>query len=90
MGASIISSPIIVRISRGMAAYKPGDEIRFIGKRKVGGIRYEARSPRHLDFLNLRNAQTIEPTTDWTAVSFASASTRYTFLHLNGLLRAEI
>ena len=43
-------------------------------KQKVEGIRYEARScgrssPDTLAFLSLRNAQTIEPTTAWTAVS---------------------
>ena len=37
---------------------------------------------------NLRNAQTIEPTTAWTAVSFPSGSTMYSFLHLSGVGRA--
>ena len=41
-------------------------------KRKVGGIRYEARSrrrssPHSLAFFSLRNAQNIEPTIAWTA-----------------------
>ena len=36
------------------------------GKGKVGDIRYEAQ---HLGFLSLRNAQTIDPSTAWTAVS---------------------
>ena len=36
----------------------------------------------------LANSQTIEPTTAWTAVSFPSASTGYSFLHLNGVGRA--
>ena len=43
---------------------------------------------RHLGFLSLRNAQTVEPTTAWTAVSFLSASTRYWFLHFSGAGRA--
>ena len=43
---------------------------------------------RHLDFLNLRTAQTIEPTSAKTAVSSLSASTRYLFLHLSGVGRA--
>ena len=43
-------------------------------KLKVCGTRYKARSrgrsiSRHLGFLSLRNAQTIEPTTGW-AVDF--------------------
>ena len=42
---------------------------------------------RLLGFLSLRNAQTIEPTNAWTAVSFPSASTRYSFLHLSGVWR---
>ena len=37
---------------------------------------------------SLRNAQTIEPTTDWTAVSSLSANTKYSFLHLSGVRRA--
>ena len=37
---------------------------------------------------SLRNAQTIEPTTALTAVSFPSASTRYSFSHLSGAGRA--
>ena len=37
---------------------------------------------RLLEFLSLRNAQTIQPTTAWTAISSPSASTRYSFLHL--------
>ena len=35
-----------------------------------------------------RNAQTIDPTTAWTAVSSLSVNTRYTFLHLSGVGRA--
>ena len=42
----------------------------------------------HLGFLNLRNAQTIEPTTGWTAVSSPSLRTGYTFLHFSGVKRA--
>ena len=49
------------------------------GKRKVWG---------RLGFLSLRNVQTIEPTTAWTAVRSPSASTRYSFLQLCGLGRA--
>ena len=30
-----------------------------------------------------------EPTTAWTAISFASASTTYSFLHLSGMGRAR-
>ena len=41
-----------------------------------------------LGFLSLRNAQTIELTTAWTAVSSPSASTGYSFLHLSGVGRA--
>ena len=57
-------------------------------KRKVGGIRCEARScgrssPKLLGFLS----QMIEPTA-WAAVSSLSTSTRYRFLKLSGLGRA--
>ena len=41
-----------------------------------------------LGFLSLRNAQTIEPTTAWFAVSSPTVNTRYSFLHLNGLGRS--
>ena len=37
---------------------------------------------------SLRNAQTIEPTNVWAAVSTPSARTRYSFLHLIGAGRA--
>ena len=62
-------------------------------KRKVRVKRYEARSrgrssPDSLAFSSLRNARTIEPTTAWTAVPSSSASTTYSFLHLNGVRRA--
>ena len=48
-------------------------------KKKVGGKRYKARrcgrsSPDTLTFLSLRNAQTVEPTNVWAAVSFPSAN----------------
>ena len=43
---------------------------------------------RLLGFLSLRNGQTIEPTTAWTAVSSPSRSTGYSFLHLSGVVRA--
>ena len=36
-------------------------------------------------FLNLRNAQTIEPTATWDAVSSPSAKNRYTFLQVQVL-----
>ena len=38
--------------------------------------------------LNLRNSQTIEPATKWTAVSLPSTSTRYSFSQLSGFGRA--
>ena len=63
-------------------------------KTEVGGKRYETYSraliSRHLGFFEpgLRNAQMIEPTTAWAAVSSSSASTRYSFLHSSGVGRA--
>ena len=61
-------------------------------ERKKRGKRYEARSWalifRHLGFLSLGNAQTMEPTTAWTAVSSPCGSTGYSFLHLSGVGRA--
>ena len=59
-------------------------------KRKVWGIRYRARSRGRSspDFLSLRNAQTIGPTTARTAVSSPSGNTGYSFLHLSGVGRA--
>ena len=38
-----------------------------------------------IGFLSLRKAQTIEPTTAWTAVSSPSASNSYSFLHQSGM-----
>ena len=68
-----------------MATYKSLEE-----KKESWGKRYEARSrgrtsPESLAFLSLRNAQTIEPTTAWTAVSSPSGSTRYSFSHSSGV-----
>ena len=44
-----------------------------------------ARIFRLLGFLSLQNAQTIVPTTVWTAVSSRNANTRDSFLPLSGL-----
>ena len=38
--------------------------------------------------LSSRNAQMIEPTTDYAGVFFLSANTRYSFVQLSGLERA--
>ena len=47
-----------------------------------------AHRPTSWLFLSLRNAQTIEPTTAWTAAFQPTASTRYSFLQLCVLGRA--
>ena len=60
-------------------------------ERKVGtNIMMQVRAAhfQFFGFLSLRNAQTIEPTTAWAAVSFPGSSTRYSFLHFSGLGRA--
>ena len=48
-------------------------------KRKLGHF-----ISRHFGFSSLRNGQTIEQTTAWTAISSTKASTRDSFLHLSG------
>ena len=42
-----------------------------------------AQLPSPWHFLSLQNAQTIQPTTAWTAVSSLTASAMYSFLHLS-------
>ena len=61
-------------------------------KRKLGAYAMKCvAAGAHLAtpcFLSLRNAQTIEPTNAWTAVSSLSASTRYSFLNMSEVGRA--
>ena len=57
------------------------------GKLRAYAMKLQALISRLLGFLSLRNAQTIEPTTALTAISFPSGNTRYSFSQLGELRR---
>ena len=85
LSESDLNNIIVTILEHGAQWFLPRN-VKGCQKRKVGGVRYEARScgrssPDWFGFLSLRNPQTIEPTTAWIAVPAPSASTRYSFFY---------